>query len=335
MSVTRLRLVALLAAACVVLAPVAVSAKGDPALDETKRIGFRASADGVELRVYSRDIDFGVPAGVPASCTPDQQVNVQLSTRELAQQLSFPAKAEKGFTPQAQTTGQQVGAPVNVALARLPHGAARARMVFEDGTADEAGAMRDGWVVLAAKVPAAEPEADPRRVPLLNHPIGTMRFLDDDGKRVGKPVDVRAYAPSSPECDGGAQQPVPLPEPTGPPPADRRAAREAVTAAYELVYTADQDIGSEERVAAIEDGASVLGVLEEIRELYPDVGPVKLEIDKIIFLNDHEAAVRFDLLLDGRPITAQTAGRALLVDGEWKMAKSTYCEVVGRGGIVC
>ena len=46
-------------------------------------------------------------------------------------------------------------------------------------------------------------------------------------------------------------------------------------------------------------------------------------------------AAAFDLLLNGQPVTATTVGHAVPLNGQWKVARATICDVVGRGGIHC
>ena len=112
----------------------------------------------------------------------------------------------------------------------------------------------------------------------------------------------------------------------------------AVTAVYEAAYSAGGD--ADKALLYVEDGGS-----EEIRAAQQASGArsthyrgrVTGQVKEVKFLNDHEAAVRFDLLLDGnqRLITGQI-GRAVLVDGEWKVARSAYCELLaGGGGVRC
>lgn len=47
------------------------------------------------------------------------------------------------------------------------------------------------------------------------------------------------------------------------------------------------------------------------------------------------ATMNFDLLIDGRTITANTTGEALFIDGSWKITAESFCVVARRGGVAC
>jgi hypothetical protein len=55
------------------------------------------------------------------------------------------------------------------------------------------------------------------------------------------------------------------------------------------------------------------------------------------FVNDHEARVLFTITV-GAPLN-QTfggrTGRAVLVDGAWKVARETFCEFMQMAGVQC
>jgi hypothetical protein len=70
-----------------------------------------------------------------------------------------------------------------------------------------------------------------------------------------------------------------------------------------------------------------------LKQGYGDItGKLKVRVNDFRFLSPTEAALSFDLLFNGQPITATTVGRALLVTGHWKVARATFCDIVGRGG---
>lgn len=316
-----------------VVSAAPAGAKGAGDLD---RVGIRDSEDGVTLRLYegSFAIGGGPDLELPERCFPNQEIQIQLSTRELATQVWFGVHRAKTIEPQGQVVGTMEDEPVAVVVARVPKGVDRVEMRFAGGSTDAMTPLRGGWVVLGSKLDKAPQELD--RVPLLNQPgpsLGRITYFDEDDKRTTQRVATfGGYL--DPECQQPPPPPPPLPDATGPPPADEPAARAAVEQAYTTVFSqADED--RDDRLAAIEDGESVRAASEKIAELYPEIGPTSLKIDEIRFLNETEAAVRFDILLDGNPITATTVGRALLIDGTWKIAKATYCELLGRGGVTC
>ena len=68
----------------------------------------------------------------------------------------------------------------------------------------------------------------------------------------------------------------------------------------------------------------------------PDV-TVVFTVDAIRFVNDHEAVVTYSAHITGSlNITlGDRPGRALLVDGEWKVTRETFCEWMRVGGVEC
>jgi hypothetical protein len=62
------------------------------------------------------------------------------------------------------------------------------------------------------------------------------------------------------------------------------------------------------------------------------VASVQGDVLSVTPTSDTTADVDYRLLLDGAPATEGTFfGRAVLVDGEWRIADSTFCNVVGLG----
>jgi hypothetical protein len=62
------------------------------------------------------------------------------------------------------------------------------------------------------------------------------------------------------------------------------------------------------------------------------VSQVQGEVVTVTPTSDTTADVDYRLLLDGAPATEGTLfGRAVLVDGEWRIADATFCNVAGLG----
>lgn len=116
--------------------------------------------------------------------------------------------------------------------------------------------------------------------------------------------------------------------------ADRDAAEEAVELAFETVFTSDLPIP--ERCAAIEAGANLAPAMEELRANRAAPQDVDVAVDAVRFLTEDEAEVHFVLLSArfGSAGMAQ-AGHAVRVDGEWKVARDTWCRLVGMVGVQC
>ena len=57
--------------------------------------------------------------------------------------------------------------------------------------------------------------------------------------------------------------------------------------------------------------------------------------DYVHFVNDHEARVAFSVVLSGaiNMTIADRRGRALLLNGAWRVARETFCEFMQMAGV--
>jgi hypothetical protein len=114
------------------------------------------------------------------------------------------------------------------------------------------------------------------------------------------------------------------------PPDDEPAARAAVERAYAGMMTADE----EGNVDAGEGGFNLGSCLEEARQRHGVVVSAgapgaTVKADMIRLVNDHEARVLFTISI-GPPINQNFGGRigrATCLDGQWKVARDTFCEL--------
>jgi hypothetical protein len=97
---------------------------------------------------------------------------------------------------------------------------------------------------------------------------------------------------------------------------------------------------AEQVLAEVEDGASLADALAEARMLQPDATSTsRVEVSAVQFLDPTRARVPFhvnwdldvDMILSGSSFT----GLAVLVGGEWKVARASYCEVLRLAGARC
>lgn len=298
-----------------------------------ERVGITESNDGVALRVYENPIELTSGPGTPVQdmpespCVPDRMVTVEASTREVASAAFF-AVRDGDATVLGQMQGIPEGAPVAVVLAFLPEGAQSAKMRLEAGGTDAADALADDLVVLAAQVDDVGNENL-----AYGASLGTVTFLDGDGKPVEKSRIFAGQDHASPECGGPA--PLVLPDATGPPPEDEVAARKAIVDAYTTVFDNEEEgeFTDDDRLRALEAGEGLRNSLNAAGQ-FEGVGASTVEVGKVRFLDDHEAALFFEVSLDGAPF-GKRLGRALLVDGEWKVATDTYCALLSLGNIPC
>jgi hypothetical protein len=124
----------------------------------------------------------------------------------------------------------------------------------------------------------------------------------------------------------------------GPPPPDEKAARAAVEDAYAHMMAADES----GNVGAVDGGTNLGQCLIEARERHrvtvsDDAPDATVTANVVRFVNDHEARVLFTITV-GAPLN-QTfggrTGRAVLVDGAWKVARETFCEFMQMAGVQC
>lgn len=353
----------LLAAVSVVSAPVAAVAQDDRPSDERstessartvlvargigggarqlQHLGTRTSGDGVTLRTYLGDVFVGPQgASLAAECFPDLSIDVQTSTKAIAQSVTFSARTGEVFPARGQVIGLVERAPVAVAVAMLPDGSTSAQMRFAGGRTDTAPGLPGGWVALASRVRAADP-IGPTGPTGPTRTIGTITYRDAAGVPVATetvPYGFGATPRETVECGNAPRPPLiePLPPATGPPPADPTAAEAEVVTAFKTVFNGNPDMTPEERLAAIEGGETLRASFERAGERFPDIGATKVVLGDVKFLNDHEAALRYSISKEnGDPLSKTLIGRAVLVDGTWRVTTSTWCEMLVSGGTQC
>jgi hypothetical protein len=124
----------------------------------------------------------------------------------------------------------------------------------------------------------------------------------------------------------------------GPPPEDEDSAQASIVEAFANMLDADET----GNVRAVEGGSNLGQCLAEARdwhgitENHPAPGAT-VTADVVRFVNEHEARVLFTIRV-GAPVN-QTfggrSGRATLVEGEWRVARETFCEFMQMAGVQC
>jgi hypothetical protein len=322
-----------------------------------RRVSRRGAAGGVQLRIYEGDLTSGgapVPPVFPSpSCLPDREVLVDVSTDAVAGAVTFYGRSTQSVGPQGSYVGQAEGTPVAVVAAQVAAGTQAAVMHFAGGPTDRAAPLPGGWVILAAPVKA--PPVVRRPVPLLTDTtpsLGTLSTIDKRGHEhpVGSVRAAIGYTvptsclphPPSGGVGGSSSQgltpatttPTTLPPPTGPPPTDPTQARQAIETAYRKIFESKANRNNNRYL----QGAPVLtpSELAQLQAGYGDIlGKLRVRINDFRFLSTTTAALSFDLLLNGQPISPTTIGQAVLVKGQWQVARATFCAVIGRANIPC
>jgi hypothetical protein len=133
-------------------------------------------------------------------------------------------------------------------------------------------------------------------------------------------------------CNGPAPT---LPAPGPDQPADATAARAEVARAYAAAY--DGDASNSARVGAIEDGAGLVGVFDELRHgpVGAEVRAAKTVIDGIVFVSPTRAAVEFHSDLGGGGTSGPYFGDAVLNRSGWQISHASYCQIIIPAGAHC
>jgi hypothetical protein len=136
------------------------------------------------------------------------------------------------------------------------------------------------------------------------------------------------------ECVPPPPAPPALPPAGAEQPDDAAAARQAITNAYETVFTHGSDATA--NAALIEDPDSLKEAQEAVRSNFPEaIDTVTVTVGDIVFTSKTEAALYFELKYSGGAQFGQQIGFAKLIDGTWKISHDTMCVVLGWGGGQC
>jgi hypothetical protein len=115
---------------------------------------------------------------------------------------------------------------------------------------------------------------------------------------------------------------------------DRDAAEQAIERAFETAFTSEVPVA--ERCAAIERGANLTSVMQELSDRYGPARDVDASVEYVRFLSEDEAEVHFVLLLSQfGPSGLARTGHAVRVGEEWKVSRDTWCGLVAMVGVEC
>ena len=118
----------------------------------------------------------------------------------------------------------------------------------------------------------------------------------------------------------------------GEPPVDPDRAKAAISTAF-AIHGAQSDDG----VAAlgVEGGTSLGWALDAAKRNRPTFldSEIAFTVDDITFVDTEHAAVWYSIFVDGNPVLSRRRGDAVLICGEWLMARSTFCQIMAMGGV--
>jgi hypothetical protein len=82
-------------------------------------------------------------------------------------------------------------------------------------------------------------------------------------------------------------------------------------------------------------GPSLAAASERGRSVVPEGQIAVTSADEIHFFDAQRALVWFSISAGDRTLLGRHRGEAVLVDGEWKMARATFCEIMAMAGVEC
>jgi hypothetical protein len=119
-------------------------------------------------------------------------------------------------------------------------------------------------------------------------------------------------------------------------PDDADTARAEITTAFAGLATLSDDGRSVPTVERGDDlGPVLVAAREQRRGLAPATVDLSITVDEIVFVGTDHAAVWFSVSVDGRALLRRHHGEAVVVDDTWRVARSTFCGVMGLAGVSC
>lgn len=302
----------------------------------------RTTAEDITIRTYLGEDGFECApehwcpppecragAGVMSAVSTDRMVGQGGSSRR--PDVIAPASYVAGWG----TGGQAEGDPVVWVTVRVPAGATDVALL-RGGRSRDAGAPKDGWVVLATRWH----EDDPVHVHEDSGYTSTAPDVSD--LVVVASAGTTELARLAVTDDGGWSGTLPGHcEPPGPPlpapgeqPADPDAARAAVRDVYARAW--NHTSARADKLDAIHEPVGVERAMEQAAASYGQaVGSTLVEVGDIVFTSPTQAQLHFRLTYTGAPSLGHRVGGAVFVDGRWLVLRGTYCEVLSMAGASC
>jgi hypothetical protein len=311
-------------------------AKGSPG--EGERLFVRTN-DDVTMRVFRASDELwdapepcAGPGCPPRECSVKAALMLGFSTDAGVGQGWAQLYTRSGHAVElagAGIVGIEFGDPVGWVVAQTGPGVRRVVVRFDDGGRDEMQ-PRDHLVALAGPV-----EKPGLAVTGQLLPAGRLTAFNEDGDRVGRarfgPDSPVAFGAPPRRCVGGLE--TEFPTVIGEPPTDEDAARASVSALFTTAY--GPGLTLEERAALVQDGERLLEVMRLAAEQNPQFRDrITATVEEVRFIDTTHAAARFTLESEGTQLISGI-GRAVLVDGQWLVARRTYCGLQQAGGVWC
>ncbi|HQV57077.1 MAG TPA: hypothetical protein PKV27_03625 [Ilumatobacteraceae bacterium] len=278
------------------------------------------SVDGVSATLHILDYgdqlyEDGAPNGwkPPKWCNPTGGMQVRVAARTWIDILDGPWYSElhNGTRVASGVAGATASDPARIAVVQVTDPAVTGASIrYTDGATDSAS-VQNGYVIL---IVASEGAAD-----------GVVSF--DGGDHQPADLASATAAGSDPSC----QPPPPaLPAP-GEQPSDPAAAEAAVRDVAARVFDGKPDLANE-----FDDVTGLQDAIDKVQagQYASAASEGRMEINGIVFTSPTEAWIRYDLQT-GNGTFPNHFGKALLIDGAWKLTRQTLCQELALASVQC
>lgn len=306
-----------------------------PVMPTRQRLFKRESSSGHSVRVLRNEWPNAVPPGCaeeegswcpPPQCFPTQHLEVYV-----VGEWSITQGGAGWFPVREGASARLLGAihPLfgddDVMFGVIVRTAPGVRSVrFSVGDQRDEMAPIDDVAVLVVPIAAADGE------PFGGWP-SDARIEVVDGS--GATTELRVTEPADPACIPPPPPPPTLPAP-GEQPDDPAAAEADVRQLVDDVFGPETPDALERRV---DDPTGLVEARDKLRERYPDqsTGESEYEVGELVFTSPTEAVFQFRAIVPDYGTLPWRIGSARLVDGEWKLTRSSVCTLFALGGITC
>lgn len=297
--------------------------------------GFAITAQLGEVWDHNDEGDWGAGEWRPAPwCFETGQVRVSMAGNGVVDVGSSPWFSEpfKGRSVSAMLLGGNDGSPQWVVVVQAPLEVSTVRIVFADGSTD-AAVPQNGVAVVTGPAQLSEPVTDDGYTYWID-PSPDYEVTFEGG---GEPVSIGADGVGTwddPEFQESCTPPPPALPDAGEQPADPAAAEADVRAAMSALYgiVGTEDVGT----GLIDDPTGVIEAREQVQEggFADDAAGAVATIDELVFTTPAEAWFRYSINTPGNDFSNRY-GIAVLVDGVWKITRSTICQDLSLAGGDC
>jgi hypothetical protein len=150
-------------------------------------------------------------------------------------------------------------------------------------------------------------------------------------RRLSPVILIVTVALSAAACGGGSSGGGTTPTKSAAPVANGISnptqAKAQITALYNKFFAAPPSVAA----TMLQDGPQ-LGAAFKAAEKLKGKASERSKTDTVKITSASTAAVTFDLYTSGKKVLTGSDGNAVFVDGQWKVAKTTFCTLVSLGG---